>query len=126
MESSLERINAEMASIFEATSEGILVLDSERRLVRMNRRLHDPWRFPNELLQAGDGQPLLAWIAQRVKDPQGVEASFLKHFDDPELRTGGTLWTSEGVVFRWYASPQLLGDEIAGHVFGFSDLSPPQ
>jgi len=126
MESSLERINAEMASIFEATSEGLLVLDSDRCLVRMNRRLHDLWQFPTELLHEGAGPALLTWIAQRAEDPQAVEASFLKHFDDPEQRTCGTLRTPAGMAFRWYASPQLLGDEIAGHVFGFSDLSAPQ
>lgn len=125
MESSLERINAEMASIFEATSEGILVLDADLRPVRMNHRLQRLWALPDDVVGQDDGHRVLAWIAGRTASPELAEQAFIEHFADPERRSGGTLAGRDGSVIRWHASPQLIGDEITGHVFGFSNLSAP-
>lgn len=125
MESSLERANAELASIFEATSEGILVLDADLRPVRMNHRLQRLWALPEEVVAQDDGRRILAWIAGRTMNPEQAEQAFIGHFADPERRSGGTLASLDGNVIRWHASPQLIGDEITGHVFGFSNLSLP-
>ena len=125
MESSLERVNAELASIFEATSEGILVLDADLRPVRMNHRLQRLWALPDDVVGREDGRQVLAWIAGRTASPAQAEQVFFEHFTDPERRSGGTLASQDGSLIRWHASPQLIGDEITGHVFGFSNLSAP-
>ena len=125
MESSLERINAEMASIFEATSEGLLVIDSQKRLSRMNRRLTEMWNVPDEVLEGADGNALLQWIARQAVEPENTLAVFDAHFADPEFRSNGTFECRHGGIARWVANPQLLGDEIIGHVFSFTTTFAP-
>ncbi|BAL22564.1 response regulator [Azoarcus sp. KH32C] len=125
VESSLERINAEMASIFEATSEGLLVLDSEQRLTRMNRRLEAMWHFPHELLAAADGWKMLEWIAAQSVAPEQITEAFRTHLSAPDKGSSGTFVLRDGSTVRWYANPQLLGDEIVGNVFGFVEYHPP-
>lgn len=125
IESSLERINAEMASIFEATSEGLLVLDAERRLTRMNHRLDAMWRFPREMLAGGRGEEMLEWIASRSSDPAQAAQLFRTHLEWPGEHSNGTFSCCDGATMRWYANPQLVGDEIVGHVFGFVEHHAP-
>lgn len=119
IESSLERINAEMASIFEATSEGLLVLDSERRLTRMNHRLEKMWGFSRDTVASGSGERMLEWIASQSEDPVRAAAAFRAYLNQPDRRLGGAFPCRDGRMTQWYANPQLLGDEIVGHIFGF-------
>lgn len=125
MESSLERINAEMASIFEATSEGLLVIDSRLQLSRLNRHLKEMWSIPDEVLVSGLGLEILRWIASQSTDPGATLAVFTAHLADPELRSSGTFVCREGSTSRWVANPQRLGDEIIGHVISFSMTHAP-
>lgn len=126
MESSLERVNAELAAIFEATSEGLLVLDSERRLIRMNRRLDGIWQFPAVVLASGSGTALLEWIAGCSVDPDETLEVFAAHFDQPDIGSSGTITCRDGAIVHWYANPQLLGDEIIGNVLGFAAYHAPE
>lgn len=126
MESSLERINAELAAIFEATSEGVLVLDRERRLIRMNRRLARLWKFPPEISGSGDGMAILEWIAAQSVDSAETLEVFAAHFDEPDIGSSGTITCRDGSIVHWYANPQLLGDEIIGNVLGFAAYHAPE
>jgi PAS domain S-box-containing protein len=124
IESSLERLNAEMASVFEATSEGLLVLDGGRNLVRMNRRLNEIWLLPPDLISATGGESILRWIASQATIPDQTEKEFLACFESPESGASGYFRRHNGETIRWYGNPQMLNDEVIGHVFGFAALVP--
>jgi len=126
IESSLERLNAEMASVFEATEEGLLVLDGHRRLARMNRRFNDIWQLPEEIIGSAEGQSILGWIAGQTLAPASAEAELVAYFEAPESRASGYFRCRNGETIRWYANPQILDDEVIGHVFGFSLSVAPE
>lgn len=49
-EDELAQMASHLRATLEATTEGILVLDGEGRIVNMNRRLADQWPLPEALL----------------------------------------------------------------------------
>lgn len=126
VESSLERLNAEMASVFEATSEGLMVVDGRCRLTRMNRRLAEIWAIPDQLLSSQEDGALLRWIVHQSTTPAETETALFAHFAAQESRSGGFFRVHGGENIRWYANPQILDDEVIGHVFGFSVSTPPE
>ncbi|HRE85749.1 MAG TPA: response regulator [Accumulibacter sp.] len=124
IESSLERLNAEMASVLEATSEGLLVLDAGRRLARINRRLKNLWSLPEDLLSATGGEAILRWIAAQATTPVETTAELFAHFLAPTARLSGIFERQNGESCHWHASPQLRDDEVIGHIFCFA-VAPP-
>jgi PAS domain S-box-containing protein len=126
IESALERLNAEMASVFEATSEGLLVLDDSHRLIRMNRRLDEIWQFPPAIIGDGSGDAILKFVADQSAAPEQTYAELQLHFETPESRSSGYFSRQSGDQIRWFGNPQILNDEVIGHVFCFSVLVSPE
>lgn len=123
IESSLEKLNAEMASVLEATSEGLLVLDAGHQLAHLNRRLKDIWSLPDALLSSTGGEDILRWIAAQATTPVETTAGLFAHFLAPETRLSGAFERQSGESCRWHASPQLRDDQVIGHIFCFA-VSP--
>jgi PAS domain S-box-containing protein len=119
VQSYLERVNAELASIFEATSEGLLVIDAERHLARINHRLSEIWSLPEELISSMAGDSILNWISRQSTTPSETRLELFSHFKTMESRVNGSFCTNNGSNIHWYANPQILDGDIIGHVFGF-------
>lgn len=126
IESSLERLNAELASVFEATLDGILVLDEQHNLARMNRRFVELLELPDEILGSCSGESILRWIAAQAVHAEDAARELLAHFDSPESRSNGSFQRKGLDTVRWYASPQNLDGDIVGHVFVFSVQGVPE
>lgn len=126
LEFSLERANAEMAAIFEATTEGMLILDAQHRLVRVNQRFAVIWNLSRALLEAGDGDAILSAMAEQSKTPAEIRSELTAHFVAPEARSSGFIERSSGDRVCWSGNPLILNDELIGHVFGFSLEVPPE
>ena len=126
IESSLERLNAELASVFEATLDGILVLDDRRGLARINRRFMEVMGVPEELVAGHSGEAILSWIGAQAIQSEQVECELLAHFDTPESRSTGSFQRRGEEIVHWYASPQNLDGDIIGQVFVFSVQTRPE
>ncbi|MBE2257804.1 MAG: response regulator [Candidatus Accumulibacter sp.] len=124
IESSLQRLNAEMASVLEASSEGLLVLDAERRLSRINRRLHDMWSLPDELLSSSAGESILRWIAGQAATPPQASAALFAHFAAAAGRSSGHFELRNGDNCQWHAHRQERHHQLSGHVFCFALPGP--
>lgn len=123
IEQTLELTNSQLGAIFESVADGILVLDTEQRLLRMNHRLLELWRFPESLVQDGNGQPLLQWIGERAADPAGFAVVLHNLAVDTEATYTGRLALRTGKMMEWNATPQRLGNKIVGRIFSFLDIS---
>lgn len=118
-ESTLALLNDELSSILEASPQGLLVLNQDRSLYRLNRRLVGLFALPDALLATGEGERLLRWISALAVDPDATLAALLAYLDDPGQGAHGRIATREMGVVRWYANPRVTPDRSAGHVFGF-------
>jgi PAS domain-containing protein len=58
-----------LASVLDATADGILVVDREGRTVLANKRFAELWRIPEELLQSRDDNAMLAVRARPACRP---------------------------------------------------------
>lgn len=124
IESSLEKLNDEMASVLEATSEGLLVLDAAHQLSRINHRLNQMWSLPGDLVSSTGGESILRWIAAQATTPTATTAAFFAHFAAPESRVSGQFERQSGEVCRWHAHPQMRHGEVIGHIFCFAVSAP--
>lgn len=123
IEHTLELANSQLGAIFESVADGILVLDTGQRLLRMNHRLRELWHFPESLAQDGCGQPLLQWMGEQTVDPAAFVRILQDLGADPESVYSGRLLLQTGRTMDWSANPQRLGSRIVGRIFSFLDIS---
>ena len=70
-ESTLQRQTELFRATFNATADGVLVVDSEGRISHMNQRFIDMWKIPIPFQNTGDDETLLAYAAKQMEDPDG-------------------------------------------------------
>ena len=72
------RTLATLLSTLEATDNGILVLDQQRRVLHANQRLAQLWSLPEAMIMRGaSNQALLKQALQQLSDP----AQFLQDLE---------------------------------------------
>lgn len=66
--------NALFEAINEATPDGILVVDTNGKIILRNKRFEEIWRIPQEILETKDDKAALEFAMSQVADPD----SFIK------------------------------------------------
>lgn len=111
---------------FEATADGILVVDHAGHITRFNRRFLDLWQIPAAIeaeATAGNSDPFLAYVLNQLKDPEAFVAGVVALYAEPERESFDTIYFADGRVFERYSRPQQIEGEIVGRVWSFRDVT---
>ncbi|WP_412480334.1 response regulator [Azonexus sp. IMCC34839] len=119
-EHQLASANAQLASIFEATVEGLLVIGNDDQLLGMNHRFAQVWNLDQS--QASSGKALLTQLGKYCQEPEESVLSLLDALSDSIGRHNGLLHRDNGQCIAWAKRPQMVRGLAAGQVFSFFPL----
>ena len=119
LEHSLSLLNAAL----NATADGILVTDLERKIVTCNRQFVEMWRLPPELAAGCSVDWLVEFIKKNMVDPGGFRARIDAVYGNPALVSDDVLRLKDGRVIKRLSEPQRMGDVIVGRVASFQDIT---
>jgi signal transduction histidine kinase len=111
-----------LEATLDATADGILVVDAERRVTAHNRRFLEMWRVPASLASGSDNV-LLSRVSELLEDPAGFREGVRQLYDAPAREGFDVLRFKDGRVFERYSRPQRIGSRIVGRVWSFRDVS---
>ncbi|HEX9160899.1 MAG TPA: EAL domain-containing protein [Thermoanaerobaculia bacterium] len=108
----------------EATLDGILVVDNERKVLSYNRRFLEIWKIPSAIARLGDDQQLLGYAAEAVANwPEFIETVNYLYEHPHETRSGETIALKDGRMLSRTSVPILTADGIAGRAWYFRDTT---
>ena len=118
----LEETVALLEATLEATQDGILVLDLNRRIILYNQRLLDMLGLRREDVDPSPEAALERVIAE-IEDPDAFRARSSELWANPSRPSVDELRFRDGRVIVRYVSPHRIGGEIVGLVASFRDLT---
>ena len=122
-EDALARSAALMRATLEATTDGILVVDGDARIVDYNARFAEMWNIPREILEARDDERALAVAMSQLRDPQGFLAKVDELYSPDAGISHDVLEFLDGRIFERDSRPQRVGGATVGRVWGFRDVT---
>jgi PAS domain S-box-containing protein len=122
-EQELARAHSLLRATFDATADGILVVDNDGDLVDFNRKVVEMWGIPSELVTAFDRHRLRAWVSEQVKNPERFLKKLREIYSEPEGQSYDWVHFKDGRVFERYSKPQKIGDKVVGRVWSFRDVT---
>ncbi len=113
-----------LTTAIENSLDAILVVDQSSRVTTFNQHFVDMWNIPQDLMSAGNDEPVLKLVTAAVKD----EAEFLSRvsalYANPDEGGHDELETKDGRIIDRYSVP-LYDDEkrYLGRIWFFRDIT---
>ena len=121
-EQAMQEGDAILRATLESTADGILVVDSEWRLVYANELFLKSWGLPEDLVESRDIRKILPFIAEQVDDPGRLTTQAQRLLPSSETSLD-TLTLKDGRIFEQYTVPLMIAGEVAGRVVSIRDIT---
>ena len=112
-----------LGATLEATADGILVVDLEGNITRVNEQFARMWRIPDDLMAAHDDDAAVAHVVEQVRHPDAFVAKIRELYAQPDAESKDTIEFKDGRVFERYSKPQRVGGVVVGRVWSFLDVT---
>ncbi len=107
----------------ESTGDGILVVNSERKVVAFNRKFFELCRIPEHLRRSTDDAVILRSISGQLVDPAAFLAKVHELNSDNEAQSDDVLEFLDGRIMECHSEPQRVHGKSVGRVWGFRDVT---
>lgn len=107
----------------EATADGILIVDSNGRMVGWNRPFMEMWGLPAEVVATRDDAQALSFVLDQLVEPQTFLRTVHELYGSPEADSRDELRFKDGRVVERFSRPQWQDDHVTGRVWSFRDVT---
>jgi PAS domain S-box-containing protein len=119
----LERARSLLEATINATADGLLVVDREGHITKLNERFLALWQIPKPLAAQRDDEKLLAFVLAQLDDPASFRARVEELYEHPDRESFDVVRFNDGRVFERYSIPQRIGEKVVGRVWSFRDVT---
>lgn len=108
----------------ESTLDGILVVNSEGKVILQNKRFADLFKIPAEIIGSDDDARLRAWAVSRVKNPEQFTERVHQLYSNPDEVSREELILIDGTVLDRYSAPvRHTNGKYYGRIWAFRDIT---
>ena len=119
----LEHTLSQLSAVFDATADGILVVDSNRRIIAFNQSFVEMWGIPKSILESHDDQACLEYALTQCAFPDVFAQKVEMLYALPESESFDVVELLDGRVFERTSKPQRIVNQVIGRVWTFCDVT---
>ena len=122
-EEDLEQSFSILRGTLESTADGILVVDTEGRIISYNQKFLQMWNIPSDVVSHGEDHQALAWVLPQLSDPEAFISKVKELYSTPGSESHDLIEFKDGRVFERYSQPHRMGGQALGRVWSFRDVT---
>ncbi|MCB9058726.1 MAG: PAS domain S-box protein [Calditrichae bacterium] len=123
IENEIVRVNSLIEATLESTADGILVVGTDGKIVKANKRFAEMWNIPKKLLNTNDDKKLLDFVLDQLSDPQEFIDKVNKLYNSKVVEEYIEVPFKDGRIFERYSRPIILDEKYVARVWSFRDVS---
>jgi PAS domain S-box-containing protein len=112
-----------LTATLESTADGLLVVDTNGRVTKFNRKFLELWRIPESLAAPQDDALMLQFVLDQLQDSAAFMGKVQNLYQNSAASSRDELVFKDGRVFERVSQPQRMGDNIVGRVWSFRDIT---
>ena len=112
-----------LRATLESTGDGILVVNSEQKVVNCNQKFGEIFRIPASLRNCTDDAALLRSVTGQLKDPGAFLAKVHELYSDNEAKSDDVFEFQDGRIVERHSEPQRVNEKNVGRVWAFRDVT---
>jgi PAS domain-containing protein len=105
------------------TIAGILIVDTNRRIVSLNRRFIEMWNLPQDIIVSQNEEEVWEAAANLVTDTHKFVTRVQKIYINTGLEFYDIITLQDGRIFKCHSLPQYLESNYIGRMWKFSDVT---
>lgn len=114
-------MSVDLKSTNQATT-GILVVDSKRRIVSLNRKFIEMWHLPKHIVVSQDDNQALAFVSEQLEAPKHFYKEVSDLYKQLHLEIHDAIDFKDGRRFERYSQPLWIEGENVGRTWIFREL----
>ena len=118
----LREREALLDATFNATQDGILVVDTEGKIAQTNRQFAEMWQVPQELLDKECDDALIDHVLDQLADPDAFQSK-IKELYHTSRESLDEIGFKDGRVFERFSCPLIIDEKEGGRVWNFTDIT---
>ena len=118
----LDDSNTVLRATLESSTEGVLVVDAEGRVVNFNQRFLEIWGLDSNDAR-NDATTLLSYLAGRLVDHESFFDLTERLAEEPEAEITRVVEFHDGRLLELFTLPYKLGSLFSGRVWSFRDIT---
>ncbi|MEP6787255.1 MAG: EAL domain-containing protein [Acidobacteriota bacterium] len=112
-----------LTSTFEATTDGILVVDRENKIVTYNRNFVEMAGVPDDVISTKDNDKVINSVLDQLADPETFMEKTRLLVQQPENHGYDIVEFKDGRILERHSHPHVSGGEVVGRVVSFRDVT---
>lgn len=122
-EQEINHYSSLLSSSLESVEHGILVVDTNERVVFKNNKFLDLWKIPQELSNQKSDWRMLDYALTQIADREKFIQRVHELYQNPTEESRDLIELIDGRVLARYTRPHFLKKKIVGRVWSFQDIT---
>jgi PAS domain S-box-containing protein len=121
-EEALQKSEELLKATFNATADGILVVDEAGNVSQTNRQFTEMWRIPPDIIATKDDNTLIAYVSNQLEYPDTFQSKIHELYQS-SIESLDEIKFKDGRVFERFSCPLIREGKEAGRVWDFRDIT---
>ncbi len=121
-EAALQETMERLRATLNATSDGILVVDTDMKIVQSNQQFYQMWHVPPELQATDDDMAIRQYVKDQLVDPWDFFNKTVELYASRSHEMFEILF-KDGRVFECNSAQMFVAGEVTGRVWDFRDIT---
>lgn len=120
---SLQHSLSLLQATIDSSSDGILALDLNRKIINYNMQFVTMWSIPESILAVNDGSLMLEYMLAKLETPDDFLNQIKFHYKNYDESSIQTLRLSSLKILECYSHPHKIENVTVGRVWCFHDIT---